>query len=106
MDFTNLPLAASAVSPLWQTTSTLQDRNSVAMTATNSTCAIFIPGQILGPPDHGMNVPFGGVKSSGISAFGEGLYGDGVFANQRSGLKSNASAPQVAVSEWRAAALM
>ena len=50
-----LLLATPSLSPSRLTGSTLQLRNSATITATNSTCENFRPGQLLAPPDQATN---------------------------------------------------
>src|ERR1700753_1708781 len=62
--------------------------NNVNMALTNSTCANFLPGQTLGPMDHGMNVPLEGSMSCSCSSPIELLL-------HRLGLQDRASCPQI-----------
>lgn len=84
--------APSSLSPNIRSGSTLYRRKRVAITATNSTCANFLPGQFLCPSDHGKYVPCAGVKRH--SAFTPASAGNEPVLIQRLGRQDKASAPQ------------
>ena len=89
--FENLSLAASGVSFLLVAICTFHFFNIELMTATNSTCAIFIPGQSRGPPDQGIKDPRSG--SINVSHF------DCPSSSQREGRNSRESFPQTSGEE-------
>jgi hypothetical protein len=65
--FSALNFAFSMVSLLFFLGNTRHLRNTLAMIATCSTCANFLPGQVLIPSDHGRYEPFGGVQIYSVS---------------------------------------
>ena len=85
--FPSLSLAMPSVSPGFCAASTLQLAKISLMTLTNSTCAIFEPGQERGPLEKGINVPLGGLIKVSPADPGEGA------AIQRVGRKTRGSGP-------------
>lgn len=87
----NRSLPACMFSPSINTGCTLCFWKSATITATNSTCASFRPGQMRGPSAQGAKVPRTGSTNFSVRS---GDVGSGVETNQRLGRQVRESGPQ------------